>query len=60
MLAQVVVEHMMMCFRSWDPQTSLEPVMQGPDEEPEEAASTGVEEATRVVAERFERQSTYA
>jgi hypothetical protein len=60
MLAQVVAEHMMMCFRSWDPQTTLEPVMQGPDEEPEEAAKTGVEEATRVVAERFERQSTYA
>jgi hypothetical protein len=27
MLAQAVVEHVMLCFHSWDPQISLEPVL---------------------------------
>jgi hypothetical protein len=29
-LAEVVAEHMLMCFRSWDPEVSLELVVQGP------------------------------
>jgi hypothetical protein len=53
-LAQVVVEHMMMCFQSWNPHLSLELVVQGPTEEPEDVASTGVEDVARIVAERFE------
>jgi hypothetical protein len=55
-LAQAVAEHMLMCFQSRDPSISLELVVQGPTEEPAEAARVSVEDATRVVAERFERE----
>jgi hypothetical protein len=34
----------------------LELVVQGPAEEPEDAAYTGIKDAVRVIAERFERQ----
>jgi hypothetical protein len=34
-LAEVVAEHTLMCFRSWDPEVSLELVVQGPAEEVE-------------------------
>jgi hypothetical protein len=37
-LAEVVSEHVLMCFCSRDPKVSLEPVVQGPAEEVEEAA----------------------
>jgi hypothetical protein len=47
----------LMCFRSRDPSISLEPVVQGPVEGSAEAARDGVEDATRAVAERFERES---
>jgi hypothetical protein len=36
-LAKAVAEHVLLCFRSRDPQVSLEPVAQGPDTETEEA-----------------------
>jgi hypothetical protein len=55
-LAQAVMEHMVLCFRSRDPQISLEPMLQGPAEELEEGTRAGVEEVARVVAERLERQ----
>jgi hypothetical protein len=55
-LAQAVAEHVLMCFRSRDPAISLEPVVQGPTEEPAGAAATGVEDAARVVADRFKRE----
>jgi hypothetical protein len=55
-LAQAVVEHMVLCFHSQDPQISLEPVLQGPAEELKEATRAGVEEAARVMAERLERR----
>jgi hypothetical protein len=55
-LAEAVAEHMLMCFRSQDPQVSLEPVVQGPTEEVQEAAQDGVWETVKLVAERFERQ----
>jgi hypothetical protein len=29
-LVETVAEHVLMCFCSWDPQVSLEPVVQGP------------------------------
>jgi hypothetical protein len=53
-LAQAVAEHVLMCFRSRDPNISLEPVLQGPAEEPAEAAAAGVEDAARAVADHFQ------
>jgi hypothetical protein len=55
-LAQAVAEHVLMCFRSCDPAISLEPVVQGPAEEPAEAAATGVEDTARSIADRFKRE----
>jgi hypothetical protein len=55
-LAKAVAEHILMCFRSRDPQVSLEPVVQGPTEETEDAAWADVHDTTRLVAARFERQ----
>jgi hypothetical protein len=55
-LAQAVAEHVLMCFRSRDPNISLEPVVQGPAEGPAEAAAAGVEDAARAVANRFKRE----
>jgi hypothetical protein len=55
-LAQAVADHVLMCFRSRDPSISLEPVVQGPIEGSVEATRDGVEDATRAVAERFERE----
>jgi hypothetical protein len=55
-LAQAVAEHVLMCFRSRDPAISLEPVVQGPTEEPAGAAASGVEDAARAVADRFKRE----
>jgi hypothetical protein len=51
-----VAEHVLMCFRSRDPNISLEPVVQGPAEEPAEVSTAGVEDAARAVAERFKRE----
>jgi hypothetical protein len=51
-----VAEHVLMCFRSRDPAISLEPVVQGPAEEPAEAATADVEDAARAVADRFKRE----
>jgi uncharacterized protein (DUF3084 family) len=53
-LAQVVVGHVLMCFRSRDPSISLEPAVQGPIEVSTEAARDGVEDASHAVAEWFE------
>jgi hypothetical protein len=55
-LAQAVAEHVLMCFRSCNPAISLEPMVQGPAEEPAEAAVAGVEDAARSVADRFKRE----
>jgi hypothetical protein len=51
-LAPAVADHVLMCFRSCDPSISLEPVVQGSAE----AARDGVEDAARMVVERFERE----
>jgi hypothetical protein len=53
-LAYAVADHMVMCFRSRDPNIFLEPVVQGPIEGCAEAAREDVKDPTRVVAERFE------
>jgi hypothetical protein len=42
-LAKAVAEYVLTCFWSRDPQISLEPVVQGPVMETEEAAQAGVE-----------------
>jgi hypothetical protein len=42
MLEEKVVEHVVACFRSWDLNASLEPVVQGPIAEAEEAAKASV------------------
>jgi hypothetical protein len=55
-LAQAVAEHVLMCFRSRDPNISLEPVVQGPAEEPVEATAAGVEDVVRAVADCFKRE----
>jgi hypothetical protein len=54
-LAEAVVEHVLLCFQRQEPQVSLEPVLQGPAEEVEEAAQAGVQDIMRLLAERFER-----
>jgi hypothetical protein len=55
-LAQAVAEHVLMCFRSRDPAISLEPMLQGPTEEPAGAVAAGVEDTVRAVADRFKRE----
>jgi hypothetical protein len=55
-LAQVVADHVLMCFRNRDPSISLEPMVQGPIEGSAEAARDGVEDAAHTVAEQFERE----
>jgi hypothetical protein len=50
-LAEAVAEHMLMCFRSQDPQVSLEPVVQGSAEEVQEAAQVDVRKTAKLVAE---------
>ncbi|KAJ1266661.1 hypothetical protein BS78_08G169100 [Paspalum vaginatum] len=54
-LCRLVVEHLLVCFRSHDPAISLDPVIAGPVEEMEAAARVSVQEAVEVVAARFQR-----
>jgi hypothetical protein len=51
-----MVKHVLICFRSRDSQVSLEPVVQGLAEEPDDVAYASVKDAARVIAERFEHQ----
>jgi hypothetical protein len=55
-LAQAVAEHVLMCFHNRDPNISLEPVVQGPTEEPVEATTASVEDAVHAVADSFKRE----
>jgi hypothetical protein len=52
-LAKKVTKHMLTCFRSPDPIVYLDPVVLGPVAGTEEAASCGVQDATKIVATRF-------
>jgi hypothetical protein len=54
-LAEAVVEHMLMCLWSRDPQVSLEPVVLGPAEEIEDAAQASVKDTARLIAVWLER-----
>jgi hypothetical protein len=47
-LAKKVAQHMLMCFQSFDPNASLEPVTQGPTVEAEEMARASVQDTTLV------------
>ena len=49
-LAQAVAEHVLACYRSWDPNFSLEPARQGVVEAEEGAAREAVRGFTEVVA----------
>jgi hypothetical protein len=50
-LAEAVAEHVLLCFRSHDPQVSLEPMVQGPTEGVQEATQVGVRETVKLVVE---------
>jgi hypothetical protein len=54
-----VAEHVLTCFQSLVPNVSLEPVVQGPTVEAEEAAMDNIQEVTMVVATRFQRHPIY-
>jgi hypothetical protein len=56
-MVKVVVEYVLTCFKSWDPQISLELVVQGPIMEIEEATRASIEDTTKLVAEQFEHQA---
>jgi hypothetical protein len=47
----------LLCFRSQDPQVSLEPVALSPIAETEEAVQAGVQDTAKLVAARFECQT---
>jgi hypothetical protein len=55
-LAEVVAEHVLMCFQSRERHVSLEPMVQGPTEETEDVALAGVHDIMRLVATQFEHQ----
>jgi hypothetical protein len=55
-LVKVAVEYVLTCFQSQDPQISLEPVVQGPVTEVEEAARVGIEDTAVLIAEWFEQE----
>jgi hypothetical protein len=52
----VVADHVLMCFRSLDPSISLEHKVQRPVEGFVEATRDGIEDAVRIIVERFERE----
>jgi hypothetical protein len=54
---KAVVEYVLTCFRSRDPQMSVEPVVQGPIAEMAEVAHADIEDTAKLVPERFECQS---
>jgi hypothetical protein len=56
-LTEVVAEHVLMCFRSQDPQVTLELVVQGPVVKTREASRVGVQDTAKLVAMQFEHQA---
>jgi hypothetical protein len=49
----VVIEYILICFRSHDPAISLGPVIAGPVADAEDAARGTMQDAVDVVAKRF-------
>jgi hypothetical protein len=56
-LAEMVAEHVLTCFRSRDPQVSLEPVVQGHVMKTKEVARASVQDTGKLVAVQFQRQA---
>jgi hypothetical protein len=56
-LAEVVAEHVLMCFQSQDPEVSLEPVVQGSVMETEETTRADEQDTMKLVATWFEHQA---
>jgi hypothetical protein len=54
-LAESVAEYVLTCFRSWDPQVSLELVVQGPIAKMEEAARASIQDIAKLMAAWFQR-----
>jgi hypothetical protein len=54
-LEEVVAENVLMCFQSWDPQISLESVVQAPITETV-VARASIQDTVKLVATRFECQ----
>jgi hypothetical protein len=52
----VLAEYTLTCFWSWDPNVSLELVVQGFAIEAEEATRDSIQEVAKIVAARFQRQ----
>ena len=52
-LYRAVIEYILTCFRSHDPDISLELVIASPVADTEDAAREGVQDTIEVVAERF-------
>ena len=52
-LGREVTEHILTCFRSWDPSISLDPVLKGPVLEREEGARAGVQDVIDAVVQQF-------
>jgi hypothetical protein len=55
-LVEKVAEHVLTCFQSFDPNASLELVVQGPIVEAEEAARANVQDIAKIMAAWFQRQ----
>jgi hypothetical protein len=53
-LCRVVVDYVLMCFRSHDPAISLAPVIDGPVVATEDAAWESVQDAVEMVVARFQ------
>jgi hypothetical protein len=51
-----VAAHVLTCFRSWEPQVSLEPVVQGCVTEMEEATRASIQDTAKLMVTRFQRQ----
>jgi hypothetical protein len=55
-VARVIVEYVLTCFRSHDPEIPLTPVLVGPVPETVAAAREGVQEAADIMVSRIERR----
>jgi hypothetical protein len=55
-LVEKVAEHGLTCFQSWNPNISLEPMVQGPTVEVKEAAMASIQDTAKIVAAQFQHQ----
>jgi hypothetical protein len=52
----MVAEHVLTCFRSWEPHVSLESVVQGCVTETEEVARASIQDTAKLMATWFQCQ----